>query len=41
METEAIAGAIGFGVFFAMWVLIPAVVQKRHASITTKEEKNE
>lgn len=30
MSTEAIAGVIGFGVFFTMWVVVPAIVQKRH-----------
>lgn len=36
MSTEAIAGMIGFGVFFAMWVVIPNYVQKKHNS--KKEE---
>lgn len=30
MSTEAIAGAIGFGVFFTMWVVVPTIVARRH-----------
>jgi hypothetical protein len=31
MPSEAIAGMVGFGVFFAMWVVIPTMVHKKHA----------
>jgi hypothetical protein len=31
MGTEAIAGVIGFGVFFTMWVVLPNYIHKRHA----------
>lgn len=38
MPTEAIAGMIGFGVFFAMWVVIPTVISKRHGVQQEEEE---
>jgi hypothetical protein len=37
MPQEAIAGLIGFGVFFTMWVVLPNYLQKRR----TSEEENE
>jgi hypothetical protein len=38
MGSEALAGMIGFGVFFAMWVVIPSVVSKRRIAHQEKEE---
>jgi len=29
MPTETIAGIVGFGVFFTMWVVLPSVISKR------------
>ena len=37
MGSEAIAGMIGFGVFFAMWVVIQNIVSKKRHQ-TVKEE---
>jgi hypothetical protein len=37
MPTEAIAGMIGFGVFFTMWVVIPTVISKRHSAQQNEE----
>jgi hypothetical protein len=34
MGSEAIAGMIGFGVFFTMWVVIPAIVHKKRQANT-------
>jgi hypothetical protein len=36
MNTEAVAGLIGFVVFFGLWVIVPSVIQKRHQA--KKEE---
>jgi hypothetical protein len=36
MPGEAIAGVVGFGLFFTMWVLLPSYIQKRR-----KSEKDE
>lgn len=38
MPSEAIAGMIGFGVFFTMWVVIPTVVSKRRHAQQHDEE---
>lgn len=30
MSTEMLAGLIGFVVFFALWVVVPTLVHKKH-----------
>ena len=38
MPSEAIAGMIGFGVFFTMWVVLPSVVSKRRQMQQQEDE---
>jgi hypothetical protein len=39
MPQEAIAGLIGFGVFFTMWVVLPNLLHKRHEETSEEHQQ--
>jgi len=38
MPVEAIIAAVSFVVLFAVWVVVPTIIKKRHAAAETEAE---
>jgi hypothetical protein len=38
MGEEAVAGLIGFGVFFTMWVVLPTILKRKHKDGEAEQE---